>query len=260
MEGIIFPERWREQASIFPIVPNGLRTIPISLEILEDLLAGYVRDAIAAFNGQDFALALSAGLDSSVLAVLISKLKRGFSGVTIADSEDHPDIFHSRLLAKKLGIKHHEIIIPREERGPNLYFNLFKAVSDSGFSCAICGDAIDEILGGYWPHQEPDDYQEMPLNAPKYLPREIRRTFVFNHFWQRLTADHLVHLDKYSRLFGVQVALPYLAAASPLSLIPLADRANDFERKIILRQLAAKIGIPDEIIQRKKLGLCNVFR
>jgi len=245
MPGIVFPPNWKK------ICRQNLRVA--SESIIKEMDTIGLRDAILvnlrnSFNFKDAhakpALAFSGGLDSSVLAALMIEQDLPFTAVTIAASEDHPDYQHAMLLNEHFNFPLKVVLIDPDEKPDDMYDLLFSEITELGFGFVIGGDTIDEQLGGYAEHQSTEEMREV----------------VFHKYWDRLFSNHLEPMHKAAHAAKVEVALPYLAAFRFIQNIPLNHRANNFERKIILKNLAERLGIPVEIITRPKFGLCNVLQ
>ncbi len=190
------------------------------------------------------ALAFSGGVDSSVLVALAMEENLPFTAVTIASSDLHPDFSHAMLMHQVFNFRLKAIVVNPDQNPENMYNLLFAEIAEVGFGFVVCGDTIDQQLGGYADHEYSIE------------PREL----VFQKYWDRLIPNHLVPLQKAAKANQIEVALPYLAASRFIQTIPINHRATDYDRKIILRSLAEKLGIPPEIITRPKFGLCNVLQ
>jgi len=203
-------------------------------------------------------LALSGGIDSSTMLLTMLQYDFPVTAHTIGGYVDHPDIYYSNILTHRLGVEHKTYIIDpmRTAQTISKYQLLFDAVKDST-KTLVCGDCIDEQLGGYYPHQN-------PVNLPVYNPTkniEENRFLALWYFMDRLTEDHLVDQHRCSNESGIKIYLPYghrkIFYAS--SLFTVNELLDDNYRKKPMRDIAAKKGVPIELIERRKLGLVQAM-
>lgn len=250
-KGIIFPKGWEKIVTENKVVGEEGELRVITVEELETVLVEKLKQSIDRFDGREFCLALSGDIDSFVLAVLLAEQKVKFTAITIAAGRNHQDVIHIKKLARKFKLDyldHKVCILGHRRMTQNIYSDLFYIISSFGFQCAICADAVDEMLGGYILHRD----------AP-----EEKRIVVFENFWQKLVPEHLELMRYYAKEYNVAVVLPYLAAHDFLRQIAMPQRVNRGQGKVILRQLAGELGVPKSIINRRKYerkyGLCSVW-
>ncbi|MBU1132203.1 asparagine synthase C-terminal domain-containing protein [Patescibacteria group bacterium] len=260
MAGIIYPRDWREILALKSVFADPPR--PMNTADLDSLITVKIQEMARLFeekffDQEKYALALSGGLDSSILAILLSRQNVNFTAFTIGAGKRHPDIVFANMIARKLRIETVVCVLDDSYKRADNYETLFELVKANGFSHVINGDAIDEIMGGYWAHVSPTSTKKVTADAS--LTIENQRRQIFDGFWQRLYADHIEPLDRFAAKYGISVALPYLAAAPELMHLPLGQRAADKRRKILMRQLGETLDLPKELLQRPKLGLCNLF-
>lgn len=212
------------------------------------------------------ALTLSGGLDSSYcLAIIAQALENEIPihTITVGNCPEHPDIQFARLMAEQCQTIHHEIIASPEEilaaksscqklwgesrDGDAAVWLAYQKAAELGFKAIIAHDGIDELLGGYWDHRKHDDPNQ--------------KLAVFQNYWQRLEAGHLIPLMNKAEHFGIKVQLPYLDGylVDFINQIPLDERSSREMSKIPLRQIAACY-LPKEIIARQKYGFCNALK
>lgn len=201
-------------------------------------------------------LALSGGLDSSLLLYFMLDIYATVEVFTIGSSDDHPDIRYSREIVKNFenerNLIRHRIYIPTKEeirgepsygkdvkgnKATRLFYKFVRKYTDR----IISGDGADEFMAGYY------DHQNHPDEATYY-----------GHIRQ-LQKRQLVPLNGNSG--SVRVYLPYLdkSLLYLLCQIPLAEKVDKDERKILIVKMA-KGKIPDSIINRRKIGFCDVLR
>jgi len=195
-------------------------------------------------------LALSGGMDSSLLLYFMLQVHKKITAFTIGLADEHPDVKYAEMIADKYPCVMHKIYIPRpdkikREKQPNeslgdtavrLFYGFVSGHTDG----IIAGDGIDEFMCGYYSHEE--------------NPSE--RTY-YNHIRQ-LKKKHLIPLDRNSG--KVEVYLPFLDSRliSLLSQIPIIEKVDFNHRKKLMVDMA-KGRIPDEIITRRKYGFCDAF-
>jgi asparagine synthetase B (glutamine-hydrolysing) len=205
-------------------------------------------------------MALSGGVDSST--ILMTLIQHNFPVVThtIAINGDHPDMYYAKKLSKKLGVKHHSYVIKPTQKNMNVskYFLLYNAVKENTKNI-ICGDCIDEELGGYYPHQNPTP-QKFPLYDATKTKKE-NQIGALEYFMHRLIFDHLFEQNSCSDSCSIEVFLPYadknvFKAASRFNLNELLD---DVDRKKPMLEIGLRKGLPLEILQRRKYGLISAM-
>jgi len=213
---------------------------------------------------------LSGGLDSTLALAFLRKNFPNNEIITFAmgGSEDHPDVKYARLAAEKFESQQCEIIpTPEEinmalmeyhEKFPEKDLNavikagdldvypLYKKIAENPDrpKTVIVHDGIDELMGGYWQHRKSPEKEEQKK--------------VFNEFWQKLIPKHLIPLTGTASGFNINLIFPYLnkEIINTISEIPIGDRISQSENigKIPLREIAKKMEVPEEIINRPKKG------
>jgi len=212
-------------------------------------------------------MGLSGGIDSTFcLSQIKNKLffEEGGQGIrtyTIGPHKEYPDIKYALAISILFDTNHHELILDEKARAENLnefnsifpeprypgddaVYRLFKELKKDDCYAAICCDGIDELLGGYWPHQ--------------VAAREGREKLIetFKKFWAELFTAHLAPLQRTADHFGIKLFFPYLqrSVVEYISHIPVLDRCPVFTHgKEPLRKIAEK-HIPVQIIWRGKRG------
>lgn len=198
-------------------------------------------------------LALSGGLDSSLMLYFMLQIYDVVEAFTIGSSEAHPDVRYARLVAEHFGIGmvKHKVYIPTEEaidaeygyssdmkgdKATRLFYKFVGKYKDRIISC----DGADEFNAGYYGHQV----------------EEVERPYY--EFIRTLQREQLVPLDKNSG--EVKVYLPYLdkGLLNLLYQIPIAEKVNTRERKIFMVEMA-RGKIPESVIRRRKVGFCDVL-
>ncbi len=186
-------------------------------------------------------LALSGGLDSSLLLWFMLQVHDTVNTFTIGSKDNHPDVKHSKIAAKFFGsrVSHRVHVLDNalSREGPDAVRTFYKFVSDYTDKI-ISGDGIDEYTCGYY------DHQKSPNEETYYKHLRV------------LAENHLIPLDKNSG--NVDVFLPYLDPRLLLLLtqIPLREKVTEQQRKIVMVKLAEG-KIPETIITRRKYGFCS---
>lgn len=219
---------------------------PIELKEIEDMILEILSDIPCD------SLALSGGLDSSLILYFMLKVHKQVNAFTIGISHDHPDIKYSKLMVEELNRVEHFIYIPSqkeidEEKDENRDFRgdkatrLFYKFVGKHTDKMISGDGVDEYMCGYYGHQ----------NCPTEL--------AYYEYIRRLQFEHLEPLNRNS--MGIKIYLPYLdrKLIYLLSQIPMIEKVNKMERKVLMVEMA-KGKIPEAIINRWKYGFCDVLK
>lgn len=234
---IVYPENWEQIGT------------PISKENVEKRIKDVVSNTCCS------CLALSGGLDSSLLFSFMLEIYATVEVFTIGRRRDHPDIRYAKEIVRNFenerNVIRHRIYVPTEEeiRGEPVYgkdmkgdkaTRLFYRFVGKYTDRIISGDGADEFNAGYYGHQGP----------------EIER--IYYEYIRRLQVEQLVPLNGNSG--NVKVYLPYLdkALLYLLCQIPLIEKVNTKQRKIFMVEMA-KGGIPESIMARRKIGFCDAL-
>jgi len=220
-------------------------------------------------------LAYSGGIDSTI--ILRNLVNQGFPVTihTIANNKTHPDMVYAskfalelakegkNILHEKYFIKESQSSIKKANRilGGEItksenYYEILKVIKPTT-SNLICCDCIDEFLGGYYAHINPNN---IPIyDEPKSL--EENRKLALRYFMDGLIPNHLRILDAFSNYFGFNIWLPYgeeevMKATENFSVNELIDNEN---RKKPISAIARIQNIPKEIIERRKYGLVSAL-
>lgn len=133
---------------------------------LRGALEASVRDHLIA--DVPVAVALSGGLDSSIVAALAARETSDLTAVT-ATYADHDDaeVAHARLLCRRYGLRHevlrlrtddlesrlrsicHHLEEPIANINALLSYDLSRGVRDTGFKVILMGEGSDELFAGY---------------------------------------------------------------------------------------------------------------
>ncbi|HEU0050971.1 MAG TPA: asparagine synthase C-terminal domain-containing protein [Patescibacteria group bacterium] len=255
--------RWQESIKL-PVFadPSVVPDPDVLLDLLKRSHEVCIRDACLLHQGE-IHCCLSGGLDSSLSLAIVRQLmpREVICTYTIGASPQHQDVVFAKRVAQHYNTRH-SVIIPTEESIERARYQLVRTTGEAGLGSAgvylfyewlsrhgvravLAHDGIDELMGGYWLHRA----------------NEAAMPNVFRHYWQRLVPDHLEPLERKAASFGISVLLPYLDphVVSYISHIPLECRTSRGESKKPLRVLARRLGVPEEIIQRRKYGFCDAL-
>ena len=233
---IIFPHNWNKNYGKLYSSPK------VDVQVIIDKLMDIMQSLDDAPH-----LAYSGGIDSTIiLAIMVISFERPINTYTISSREDHPDIQFARIGSKHYGSIHHEFIVDPNNtntdrfEGDNVVRQFFIEVSKYT-DRIMCCDGIDEFMCGYYPHQSGSD-------------------ITYKYYLDSLSSDHLVPLNKNSG--DVIVYLPYLdeSMIDIYRIIPLPSKVSVDDRKLIIRDMAAQLNVPAEIMNRNKYGMCDAFR
>ncbi|PJA45264.1 hypothetical protein CO174_04130 [Candidatus Uhrbacteria bacterium CG_4_9_14_3_um_filter_50_9] len=201
-------------------------------------------------------LCLSGGLDSTTSLGLLTRLvpKDSIHTFTICQGPEHADGVFSRLAAEHFGVRH-TLLMPTQEQIQQMQLELPKAslgaiatrllyhhLSEVGVHGVIAHDGIDELLGGYWLHR-------------------VTPEVAFPDYWHRLEPEHLAVLLLIAKETGIEPVFPYLQwdVVEVITSIPFNQRTSRECSKMPLREIAREVGVPATIIERQKIGLCDVL-
>jgi asparagine synthase (glutamine-hydrolysing) len=195
------------------------------------------------------ALPLSGGLDSGLLANLITGVTDTVDAYTVSTERDSIDTLISRGTCEPLGLSHQEVVVEWEEyvdaiaeavwieEQPSQLFALpvyFLARAMCGtHKVGMCGEGADELFGGYFERDNWRDYvrnlqERMRLIVGSGLTpgadavgfvTELLRIRTWHEFQTRmfdwllgdqLVQGHLEPFDKYCMAFAIEMRVPFL--------------------------------------------------
>ncbi len=267
-----------ERVSIKKALPFHKKEIKIkdmaqAVNDYEQALYSAVRKRFAEVNHTDkVGVLLSGGVDSCLIAKLVYDVASGLGMEAIAYTIGlpySPDVNFAQKFAGELGIKHEmkmlniegiEQYIPKVieaiedsdfvqiETGIGIYAAIDMASQDS-IRLIFSGQGPDELWGGYkW--------------YPKVLGKDGRQELC-RRMWDDFTRVDIETLDRENKIamaHGVELLFPYLdtdvvnVAMSVASELKVTSE-EDYLGKHPHRQLAIKMGIPEEYANREKLAI-----
>ena len=223
----------------------------VGVEVTTQDVENRIKDVLRDIDCRN--LALSGGLDSSLLLYFMCQMYDPISVFTIGKTEYHPDVVFAKKVVEcyqerfNVRIKHY-IYYPRNEEieghieryDGDRVVKLFYQFVSKHTSRIIAGDGIDEFMCGYYAHME--------------RPREE----IYYYFLRRLQDEQLIPLNENSG--EMRVCLPYIdrRIIILLSQISLEDKVDGENRKKFMVKMA-KGKIPKEVIERRKYGFCDVL-
>lgn len=278
---------------------NNVKKYPVQSEIDEKITEDYVENSIVesvkkilkVFKDKKAYIALSGGLDSSLLVALISKNFPGYRiiGVTVG-SKKSSDIKFSRLVAKKFDIEHIIEKITYDDIENSILdcidvtkkiknnigcdislFLLYKFISKHTKKVMV-GDGVDELAFGDSSYRNPKEYfrniiakndEERKIIDKsidyKDFPKAKNFFFLMKYVWKYELFMSLQYFREYSNYFKLKVMLPYLSEnlMEILNKIPIENKIDKDETKKIIREIASKY-LPKDIISRNKVGTPNI--
>ncbi len=205
---------------------------------------------------------LSGGLDSSLIASILSKSIEGQLTTFSVGFKDSEDLIYARKVSEYLNTKHYELILDYKDILPKIpevikcletydvttirasvgmYF-LSKYISENHPEKVIfSGEGADEIFGGYlYFHKAPNDYE---------FYRESYRLVSELHYFDVLRSDRC------TSNFGLELRVPFLdkdLIHYCMSLDASIRKPKDGVEKYILRQSFKNNFLPEIILNRKK--------
>jgi asparagine synthase (glutamine-hydrolysing) len=236
---------------------RGERDEATTDELLQALDESFSRNV-----GKRCAVAFSGGIDSSVLLQLALTSGRKVLAVTVGMPGSH-DVEFSKRVAQSMGADHVVCELSDAEvlswstylrrtlglSGPmdvaiGVIFHVAALESvRNGFRQLLAGQGADELFGGYMKYLRA--YRSGgPKDAVMVMTEDLEG------LWRR----GIVRDFCSAALAGCYLTLPYLSGnvvSAALSISP--DRKLDGQRrKLVLREVARKLGLPDEVVEGEK--------
>ena len=225
------------------------------------LIQRYLTEAIKKRATNIFAILLSGGLDSTLLAIISKNLNLNFTCYSIG-LKDSEDLKFAIKLAKKYKLKHKirilslkevedalkqviQIIkeqdVVKLEIGILIYLAL-KEIKKDNIKVVLTGLGAEEMFGGYQRHQD-------LYNDQKQVHEECWRGLKHDLYQRDLTRDVNIALN-----FDIDVRTPFLdedIIKQGMFIHPTL-KVDEIRRKIILQELALSLDISEEFALRPK--------
>ncbi|MFB6292093.1 MAG: diphthine--ammonia ligase [Candidatus Nanohaloarchaea archaeon] len=205
-----------------------------------------------------FGLLFSGGVDSTMIAAALQELGEDFtcytSGIQYGNTDPPRDVEWAREVADKMGLdlEVHEATLEEVEAaipeiadwisststvkiGVALPFHLALQESEEGEKVVFSGLGSEQLYAGYSRHQG-------------YLNRECL-SGLRSLFHRDLYRDDVVAMRN-----GYELRVPFLdtSLVEHALTIPGDQKVRDGHRKYVLRKVAEKLGVPEEVAWRKK--------
>ncbi|MEK6921919.1 MAG: asparagine synthetase B, partial [Nanoarchaeota archaeon] len=214
-----------------------------------------------------FGILFSGGIDSTLLAFISKKLGKKFTCYTAAfangNTRDAPDLLQAQKVAKELGFKLKTKILNLDETEKAVkevikiietrdvvkvgvalpFYVCAKMAAEDEQKVLLSGLGSEELFAGYQRHLE-------VLKKKEDVNAECLRGLSL--LWDRdLYRDDLVTMAH-----TIELRLPFLDYyLIRFSLaVPAEYKLNETQNKIILRECAQQIGVPQTIASRKKIA------
>lgn len=231
--------------------PVSLHMEGMDMDHLEQLFLRAVRRRFA-HSERPVCLALSGGLDSSLVLAACAKLGLKLHCITICVNPQSNEAIYAQWVAEHYGMKHHLVTITPdmiEEHRERILYHLedpihnpikYAAMIRNYFTAQwapgvviLCGEGADEIGGGYPPHL-----------ARQGLELEWK-------CYSTLRSMHAINLDRVNKggmAHTREFRTPFLDRALVLYCMGCHKRSG----KGHFRELAKRLGVPEYVLNKSK--------
>lgn len=241
-------------------------TMQEAAETLQRLLEQSVRRRVSI--AEKVAVAFSGGLDSSVMAFLAKKFEADVQLIHVSlenqlGIEEAKEVADALDLPLKVYLYKDEdiervvskVVILIEDADPVKasigvpFYWTAKRTVESGFKVLLAGQCADELFGGYQRY-----VKEYMLHGREKVMRTMFDDLI------RINESNLERDMKICRFHNIELRLPYcsyqiakFALSLPIEL--KIERHSDTLRKLVLRKVAEKMGLPASVTEKPKKAL-----
>ncbi len=216
---------------------------------------------------EHYGILFSGGIDSTLVAFASKKIKKSFTCYTAAfadgNTRDAPDLLQAQEVAKRLNFPLKTKILTLEETETAVkeviniiettdaikvgvalpFYVCAKMAAEDGHKVLFSGLGSEELFAGYQRHL---DVYKNKGNVNAECLKGLAQ------LWERdLYRDDLITMAN-----TIELRLPFLdddLIKYALS-IPAKEKIDHMQNKIILREFAKEIGIPEQFAERKKIA------
>jgi len=238
-------------------VPKAKITLERAAVKLRKLLEKSVQKRV----DEKTAIAFSGGLDSTIIAQIAKQYcEPKLFVVGLAHSHDP---FTAIKVAKKLELGLHRVAITEKEL-PILvkkttdaiertdymqtqigvpFYALFKRIKTKGYQVVLAGQGADELFAGYARHQR--------FARDGKLERALEKDF------REIGSANLERDSMLASAQEIDLRLPYLDqdVAKFARSLPVKFKATASRRKIVLREVARQLDLPEEVVNMPKKAI-----
>lgn len=253
--------------------PATILEMPAAVDEYERALCSAIHKRLAGTNQlRRVGVLLSGGVDSCLIAKLIHDIAPGMGLDVVAYTvglPDSPDVAWARRFAEYLGIRH-KMAMLSVERIEQYIPEVIEAVEDSDFVQIETGigiyaavdmaskDGARILFSGQGPDEQWGGYSWYPRVLGKDGRQQLCR-----RMWEDFTMADIETLDRENKIamaHDVELLFPYLdslvvsVARSVTSELKVTSE-DDHLGKHPHRQLAIKVGVPEQYSNRAKLAI-----
>lgn len=251
--GRVLTRRWYD--------PFKVKKIKTTAELAAAKLVKLLERAVEKRVEGKTAIAFSGGLDSAIIAELAAQYCK--PTLFVAGLAQSHDPYNAIKAAKAMDLPLERVTITEAEL-PKLvelataatekteylqtqiavaFYALFRRIKTRGYPLVLAGQGADELFGGY------ARYQKFARDG--ILEQELEKDFR-ELAEKNLERDYLV-----ASANGLDLRVPYLdrEVVKFARSLPAGLKANETERKIVLKEVARKLGLPKEICEAPKKAI-----
>ncbi|UCH88570.1 MAG: asparagine synthase [Thermoplasmata archaeon] len=222
------------------------------IDKFEELLTDSIQSNLEGFASP--AVAYSGGLDCSVIAKIA--MESHSVKLVAVGTEDSQDLQAARLGSELLGLPLERIIVMKaevEDAIPDIIdilksrnaleisieLSLYFVCKHTRNDLILTGQGADELFGGY------SRYLRLGSDEQKVRMKQDLSDYLQYNKPQEL---------KLGKAFGKRIAMPYTASqiVEFIEQLPIDTKIRKSERKVVLKELARRLELAPEIINRPK--------